>query len=90
MRTIDADELREYANNMKDKSIDANDIARFPTIDPVKHGHWECEERCDEYGRGVYVIRCAKCKSKWRELCIANMTTYCPDCGAKMDEEVSE
>jgi len=32
MRLIDADELMNYCNNQKDKTIDANDIARFPTI----------------------------------------------------------
>lgn len=30
-RLIDANALIEYANNQKDKSITANDIARFPT-----------------------------------------------------------
>jgi hypothetical protein len=32
MRPIDADALMDYCNNQKDKTIDANDIARFPTI----------------------------------------------------------
>ena len=32
MRPIDADALMDYCNNLKDKTIDANDIARFPTI----------------------------------------------------------
>ena len=32
MRSIDADALMDYCNNQKDKTIDANDIARFPTI----------------------------------------------------------
>lgn len=31
MRMIDADALMDYCNNQKDKTIDANDIARFPT-----------------------------------------------------------
>lgn len=30
-RLIDADALMNYCNNLKDKTIDANDIARFPT-----------------------------------------------------------
>lgn len=30
-RLIDANALMEYCNNMKGKTIDANDIARFPT-----------------------------------------------------------
>jgi len=31
-RLIDADALMEYCNNLKGKTIDANDIARFPTV----------------------------------------------------------
>ena len=31
MRPIDADALMDYCNNQKDKTVDANDIARFPT-----------------------------------------------------------
>ena len=31
MRPIDADALMDYCNNQKSKTIDANDIARFPT-----------------------------------------------------------
>lgn len=32
MRPIDADALMDYCNNLKDKTIDANDIARFPSV----------------------------------------------------------
>jgi len=35
-RLIDADALCELANNTKDKTIDANDIMRFPTVDAVE------------------------------------------------------
>ena len=31
MRLIDANALMDYCNNLKDKTIDANDIARFQT-----------------------------------------------------------
>ena len=31
-RLIDANALMDYCNNLKGKTIDANDIARFPTI----------------------------------------------------------
>lgn len=37
-RYIDADKLMEFANNTKDKTIDANDIARFPTADVEEVG----------------------------------------------------
>ena len=32
MRLINANALIDYCNNTKDKTIDANDIARFPTV----------------------------------------------------------
>ncbi len=35
MRIIDADALMEYTQNQILRSIDCNDIARFPTIDAV-------------------------------------------------------
>lgn len=34
-RLIDAFKLTDYANNTKDKTIDANDIMRFPSVDAV-------------------------------------------------------
>ncbi len=38
MRLIDADALLEYCNNLQDKTIDANDIARFPTAAGAAEG----------------------------------------------------
>ena len=35
MRPIDADALMELAQNHVSKTVDCNDIARFPTIDAV-------------------------------------------------------
>lgn len=35
-RYIEVFSLMEFANNQKDKTIDANDIARFPWADVVK------------------------------------------------------
>lgn len=35
-RLIDAFALCEYANNLKDKQVDANDIMRFPRVDAVE------------------------------------------------------
>ena len=51
MRPIDADALMDYCNNLKDKTIDANDIARFPTI-----GGWiSVKDRPPESGEPVLV-----------------------------------
>lgn len=35
MRLIDMDNLIRYANNQRDKTVDANDIARMPRIEAV-------------------------------------------------------
>lgn len=42
MELIDAEKLCEYARNQVSRSVDANDIMRFPTVDaePVRHGKW--------------------------------------------------
>lgn len=55
-----------------------NVIDSAPTIDaePVRHGHWVI---CSD---GYYPY-CSKCK---QEPGGKNMTNYCPNCGAKMDE----
>ena len=90
-RLIDAWKLCEYANNLKDKQVDANDIMRFPTVDaePIKHGHWvddgqrfgndnECAiYECDQCGETIWVY--LKDHRRWN---------YCPQCGSKMSEEV--
>lgn len=50
-RLIDANALMDYCNNLKDKTIDANDIARFPSAVgwisvkdglPDKNGQYLC------------------------------------------------
>lgn len=73
MRLISANALIELANSRKDGTVDANDIARFPTIEaePVRHGRFvdgECEN-CGWFGDCVDVA----------------FYNYCPNCGAKMD-----
>ena len=74
MPYIDVFQLMEYANNMKDKTIDANDIARFPWADvhEVKQGKW----------LWVDGVRCSNCNHK---LQTTGLPSYCPNCGAKMD-----
>ena len=50
----------------------------------VKHGHWGHERLASTNGGNYAVVRCSVCKSQfpmWE-------TNYCPNCGAKMDEEV--
>ena len=50
-RYVNVYKLMEFANNMKDKSIDANDIARFQWADVREnvHAHWE-----DSFQAGIW------------------------------------
>lgn len=45
---IDAWKLCEYANNLKDKCVDANDIMRFPAEDAVQVVRCKKGERKEE------------------------------------------
>lgn len=92
MRLIDADALKELiANNVYPVQDAFNDrdygmfwtggiekaIDNAPTVDPVKHGRWVKSEKSD------YEWECSACGyglSDYR-------TTYCYDCGAKMEVE---
>lgn len=96
VRLIDADALMELARNHVNRTVDCNDIARFPTIEtvPVVHGRWAMDEdphdgdcRCTACG----VVCCAMRESKhdtYNVLTGGKWWTYyryCPNCGAKMD-----
>lgn len=76
-RYIDADKLCELARNHIDRTVDCNDIMRFPFADvqEVRHGRWELI--------GKNVSKCTVCG------CERNIRTqfgwnFCPVCGAKM------
>lgn len=96
MRAIDADALCEYANNQRDKTIDANDIMRFPTVDAetVRHGRWVkvhgyCTPggdpvwACSECGKGVHVYGIEH--GTYGADIADDQWVSCPNCGAKMD-----
>ena len=104
-RLIDADALMELANNHKNKVVDANDIARFITIEaePVRHGRCDM---CEITEKGHGKIRLYQ-GSGWQvaigrgvggyELVIshfgehfATKIDYCPYCGLKMDGGAKE
>lgn len=77
-RYIEVNALMNYANNQKDKTIDANDIARFPCADVVerKRGKWIY----DDFG-----YHCSECWTRYPNE-ITDELNYCPNCGAQMDE----
>ena len=86
MRLIDADALIEEALTEGAYGyVDALQIAISPTADaaPVRHGWWETNsDRPD-------TLICSVCKcgfDMWKH----DPHNFCPNCGAKMDEEVSE
>lgn len=82
MRLIDADALMEYCLNQKKKTVDCNDIARFPSAQPKRmKGHWIAENR-----PSCFTVECDRCRYmhvfKEKPLWKAN---YCPNCGAEME-----
>ena len=77
-RYIDADKLIELANNTKDKTIDANDIARFPIADVRENVRGEWIRKKD-------TIQCSQCKAKWIDhTYLIETFRFCPNCGADM------
>ena len=91
MRLIDADVLMAYCNNQTEKTIAANDIARFPAVDaaPVVHGEW-----IGYYEEHVPLTNGIPAGSCFCSICSAWLVApdeygtpgyYCPNCGAKMD-----
>lgn len=75
-RYIDAEKLCELARNHINKSVDCNDIMRFPGADvqEVIHAKFELVNS----GKGV----CSNCH---RLDSIDNIAKYCRYCGARMD-----
>ena len=64
-------------------------IEDFPAADvaPVRHAKWELIDEC--VNEGVY---CSNCHKKIYRAEYANQkvkSNFCPNCGAKMDQEVS-
>lgn len=62
-----------------------NAIDRTPTADvqPVVHAHWIERQLSD---RGEFEFCCSNCEHTYYGYDIPG--NYCPNCGAKMDEEV--
>ena len=87
-RYIEVYKLMEFANNQKDKTIDANDIARFPFADvvEVKHGKWiedgywsEGVGMGESYGN---YFKCSVCEERVRSGYKHCYMNFCPYCGS--------
>lgn len=90
MRLIDADAIPYFGEVYgHDRVTFKARIDTLPTIDaePVRHGHWI--EEGQAYN-GDFLIRCSACRRVLSEAKqIGYVRKYCPNCGAKMDEEVN-
>ena len=66
-------------------------INAAPTVDPIKHGHWDNKQIVEDispYDAPYTIARCSVCHGKvfvFAEDYIVNYP-YCPLCGAKMNE----
>lgn len=102
MRLIDADRLLNilndnqaiYDNELKGTYYDGvgngleaaiTCVEYAPTIEERKHGHWIYD---DPFGA---LPKCSECGCRSRDAAAEECsTTYCPHCGAAMDEEVQQ
>ena len=88
MRLIDADALIEEALTEGAYGyVDALQIAIAPTIDAVPVRHGRVIETIED-GRMKRVFSC--CGTDFTGITCWMRPNFCPNCGAKMDEEVSE
>lgn len=53
-------------------------------VAPVVHGRWI---RFKEHDSCYVHMRCSECSAYWSDPSHADSFRYCPNCGAKMDEE---
>ena len=88
MRLIDADALIEEALTEGAYGyVDAKQIADAPTVDAVPVRHGRIIETI-ENGRMKRVFSC--CGTDFTKMTCWMTPDFCPNCGAKMDEEASE
>ncbi len=98
MRLIDAEAFEnEIVKTMryvpKDAVLDvACMVNRAPTIEakPVVHAHWITKQEAEEMNRYDLVYSCSACGHCDWDCTESESFKYCPNCGAQMDEEVSE
>ena len=90
MRLIDADALIAYIKKrIRNEMVIAwlcRIISEVPTIEaePVRHGRW-----VDKMVRDWHCSECGK-KASFDGYCYDDKPNYCPNCGAKMDEEADD
>jgi ribosomal protein L33 len=75
-----------------DMPLPPHTICPLPTVEaePIKHGHWKIDEDVYEICASEFTCSvCGKsfCSSEMTDNEVLEMMKYCPECGAKMDEE---
>lgn len=81
--------LCEFCLNTKDRTVEANDIMRFPSAEPEperKKGEW-IEQ--DDGWDGIY-YECSECREAFTLMDGTpkdNLYNFCPSCGADMRGE---
>ena len=94
MRLIDADALKHNFEKLCNRfgedfhiSVIETEIAAARNVDAVqvRHGKWT-----DAWIRGIEHYRCTECGEYIEGVRLSNFYyNYCPNCGAKMDLEVT-
>lgn len=94
-RLIDANALIKEANaDGAYGYVDAKQIADAPTVDAVEvvHGRWVDKPLIKSFKHtNIPVVECSACGIDFCDI-INNhyfMYKYCPNCGAKMDEDIN-
>ena len=86
MRLIDAEKLCELARNHINRSVDCNDIMRFPTANAqeVRRGKMNVYKPRSMNRNATYKCSvCGKlCSSYYNDV---GEWKYCPHCGAKLE-----
>ena len=83
------------ALNDKEKAAVLSFLIKLPTADveEVRHGEWIKDETEKRDDGEIYDYCCSLCKSPATEGSYDNhdvLTSYCPNCGAKMDKEIEK
>lgn len=78
---------RLYEVTFLDGAMSVIDAAPAVDAEPVRHGEWRYKKQYVAGGKGqtFSVWQCSCCRKKERR-----RTDYCPNCGARMDEEDDE
>ena len=71
-----ADDLNDLLTELNDKIMESI-WAKTADVAPVRHGRWEVIDEAEPRRYGCSICR----RLSWY------MDNYCPNCGAKMDEE---